>query len=65
MVVDSRVPRNGAYIESLGYYSPLARENQLKIDIERYEDWVRKGAQPTLIVKKLAKKFSRKLENIS
>jgi small subunit ribosomal protein S16 len=65
VVVDSRAPRNGAYIESLGYYSPLAKESQFKIDLERYEDWVRKGAQPTLIVKKLVGKVSKKSGNIS
>ncbi len=54
VVVDSRKPRDGAYIESLGFYNPL-KDGQLKIDIEKYEEWIKKGAIPTEVVEKLVK----------
>ncbi|MCX7820379.1 MAG: 30S ribosomal protein S16 [Brevinematales bacterium] len=55
VVVDSRKPRDGAYIESLGFYNPLRQEANVKIDLEKYDEWVKKGAIPTLVVKKLIK----------
>lgn len=61
VVVDSRAPRDGAYIESLGYYAPLAKENQVKIDVEKYEEWIKKGAVVTPVVKKLVKKQKKLL----
>ena len=45
VVADSRSPRDGRFIEELGYYNPLTKET--KIDNEKAADWVAKGAQPT------------------
>lgn len=59
VVVDSRKPRDGAYIESLGYYNPLKEEGNVKIDLEKYEEWIKKGAIPTLVVEKLVKKAKK------
>ncbi|NPV38266.1 SSU ribosomal protein S16p [Brevinematales bacterium NS] len=58
VVVDSRAPRDGAYIESLGYYHPT-EEGKTSLDLARYEEWIRKGAIPTDVVKNLAKKAKR------
>ena len=54
VVADSRAPRDGKFIEEIGYYNPLTKET--KIDNEKAADWVAKGAQPTDTVKALLKK---------
>ena len=54
VVADSRSPRDGRFIEVLGYYNPLTKET--KIDNEKAADWVAKGAQPTDTVRALLKK---------
>lgn len=54
VVADSRSPRDGRFIEELGYYNPLTKET--KIDGEKAKDWIAKGAQPTDTVKALLKK---------
>lgn len=54
VVADSRSPRDGRFIEELGYYNPLTKETN--IDNEKAADWVKKGAQPTDTVKALLKK---------
>ena len=56
VVADSRSPRDGRIIEELGYYNPLTKE--IKVDYEKAEDWMKKGAQPTDTVKALLKKSS-------
>ena len=56
VVADSRYPRNGKFIEEIGYYSPIAEPVQLKVDAEKAKDWLSKGAQPTETVKALLKK---------
>ena len=54
VVADSRAPRDGSFIEEIGYYNPLTKET--KLDGEKAADWVKKGAQPTDTVKALLKK---------
>lgn len=54
VVADSRSPRDGRFIEEIGYYNPLTKET--KIDNEKAVDWISKGAQPTDTVKALLKK---------
>ena len=56
VVADSRYPRNGKFIEEIGYYSPISEPVQLNIDAEKAKDWISKGAQPTETVKALLKK---------
>ena len=56
VVADSRYPRNGKFIEEIGYYSPISEPVQLSIDAEKAKDWILKGAQPTETVKALLKK---------
>lgn len=58
VVVDSRAPRDGAYIESLGFYHPT-EEGKTSFDLTRYEAWLKKGAIPTDVVKQLARKAKR------
>jgi small subunit ribosomal protein S16 len=53
VVVDSRKPRDGAYLEQIGRYDPRAEPSIVEIDNERALDWLQKGAQPTERAKKL------------
>ncbi len=47
VVADSRSPRDGRFIEELGYYDPLKNPAEIKIDQAKAEDWLKKGAQLT------------------
>lgn len=56
VVADSRSPRDGRFIEELGYYNPLTEEETVKIDEEKALDWLQKGAQPTDTARRLLRK---------
>jgi len=50
VVADSRFPRDGRFIERLGYFNPLLpkdNETRLKLDLEKTKEWMAKGAQPS------------------
>ena len=50
VVADSRAPRDGRFIERLGYFNPLLpkeKTERLKIDLEKVQAWMKKGAQPS------------------
>ncbi len=56
VVADSRYPRDGRFIEEIGYYDPTKEPTVLKVDEEKAKSWIAKGAQPTDTVKSLLKK---------
>ena len=56
IVADSRSPRDGRFIEEIGYYNPLTNPADIKIDAEKAKKWIQNGAQPTDTVKALLKK---------
>jgi small subunit ribosomal protein S16 len=56
VVAESRAPRDGAFIEILGNYEPLAQPAVVRIDEEKTRAWLSKGAQPTETVQKLLQK---------
>lgn len=56
VVADNRYPRDGRFIEEIGYYDPMKNPAEIKIDTEKAADWMKKGAQPTDTVKALLKK---------
>ena len=56
VAADTRAPRDGRFIEQLGYYNPLVEPVELKIDAEIAKKWLKTGAQPTDTVKALLKK---------
>ena len=56
VVADSRYPRDGRFIEEIGYYNPTTEPSEIKIDADKAKDWLAKGAQPTETVKVLLKK---------
>ena len=56
VVADSRAPRDGKFIEEIGYYNPMTDPADIKIDEEKAQKWLGTGAQPTDTVKKLLQK---------
>lgn len=60
VVADQRRARNGRFIEQLGFFNPLARgqEESIRLNVEAYNAWVAKGAQPSERVSKLAKDYN-------
>lgn len=58
VVANSESPRDGKFIEILGYYDPAKGIEAAKLNIEGYREWLKKGAIPTEIVKQIAKKVS-------
>ena len=57
VVADQRSPRDGRFIEELGYYQPRTEPTEMKLNAERVQYWVSKGAQPTVSVKNIMKKL--------
>ena len=55
VVADSRYPRDGRFIEEIGYYDPTKEPSVVKIDAEKAQTWIKNGAQPTDTVKKILK----------
>ena len=56
VVADSRSPRDGKFIEEIGYYNPLTDPADIKINGELAKKWISNGAQPTDTVKSLFKR---------
>lgn len=56
VVADSRHPRDGRFIEEIGYFNPITEPETVKIDEEKANKWLATGAQPTDTVKRLLKK---------
>ena len=56
VVADSRDPRDGRFIEEIGYFNPLSDPVEIKIDAEKAKAWIAKGAQPTETARSLLKK---------
>ena len=56
VVADSRSPRDGRFIEEIGYYNPMTEPADIKIDAEKANKWIADGAQPTDTVRALLKK---------
>ncbi len=58
VIADSRAPRDGAFIETIGHYNPLTEPATIKIDEARATYWLERGAQPTDTVLRLFKRTS-------
>ena len=56
VVADSRSPRDGRCIEEIGTYNPLVESNNVTVDVEKAQNWIKNGAQPTDTVRGLLKK---------
>lgn len=55
VIADSRSPRDGRFIEEIGYYNPTTDPTTLKVDAEKAATWIKNGAQPSETVKRLLK----------
>jgi len=55
VVADSRAPRDGKFIEEIGYYNPLTESKEIKVDAEKVNTWIKNGAKPTDTVNRLFK----------
>lgn len=55
VVADSRAPRDGRFIEEIGYYNPLTEPKTVKVDNEKALNWIKNGAKPTETVERLFK----------
>lgn len=53
VVADSRSPRDGRFIEEIGYYNPITEPSTIKVDAEKAQKWLSTGAQPSDTVKSL------------
>ena len=56
VVADARYPRDGRFIEEIGYYDPMTQPAEIKVDNDRAKYWLGVGAQPTDTVRVLLKK---------
>jgi len=57
VAADQRAPRDGRFIEQLGYYDPMKEPMVLKFDLERVDYWLGQGAQPSETAKRLIERF--------
>ena len=55
VAADTRSPRDGRFIESIGFYQPRSEPSVVEIDNDKAVEWLRKGAQPSEAVQKLLK----------
>jgi small subunit ribosomal protein S16 len=53
VVADSRSPRDGKFIEEIGFYDPLPNPAKVQIDVDKVHEWMRKGARPSDVARKL------------
>jgi small subunit ribosomal protein S16 len=56
VVAESKYARDGRFVEEIGTYNPLVEPVEIKIDLEKADQWIKNGAQPTDTVKALIKK---------
>lgn len=59
VVADARSPREGRFIEQVGYYDPTKNPSAIELKLDRIENWMSQGAQPTETVRSLIKKVKR------
>ena len=58
VVADSRSPRDGKFIEEIGYYNPLTAPKEVVVDSEKANNWIKNGAKPTDTVDRLFRENS-------
>ncbi len=57
VAADQRSPRDGRFIEQLGYYNPMKDPFEVKLDLERIDHWLFHGAQPSDTAKRLIERY--------
>lgn len=58
VATDKRKPRESRYIDLIGNYNPMLENADVKVDLSKYNEWIKKGAQPSPTVKSLIKKVN-------
>jgi small subunit ribosomal protein S16 len=61
VAADQRAPRDGRFIEQLGYYDPMKDPYILKFDLDRVDYWLSKGAQPSDTAKRLIERYRQRV----
>lgn len=61
VVADERSPRDGRFIEQVGWYDPLPNPAKVKLNLERYRHWLKVGARPTETVAQIARRYEKAL----
>ncbi|MBE6616395.1 MAG: 30S ribosomal protein S16 [Ruminococcaceae bacterium] len=56
VVADSRSPRDGRFVDEVGYYNPMTNPAEIKVNEEKVQEWLKNGAQPTETVKSILTK---------
>ncbi len=56
VAVDKERPRESKFIEQIGYYNPMTEPAEIKVDLSKYKEWIKKGAKPSQTVRSLIKK---------
>lgn len=56
VAMDRRKPRESRYIDLIGYYNPMPEKPEIRINLDKYNEWIQKGAKPSSTVKSLIKK---------
>jgi small subunit ribosomal protein S16 len=59
VVADQRSPRDGRFIETIGHYNPQTEPSTIRLDEDRLQHWLARGAQPSGSVKQLAKAYAK------
>jgi small subunit ribosomal protein S16 len=59
VVADQRSPRDGRFIETIGHYNPQTEPSTIRLDEERLQHWLARGAQPSGTVKQLVKAYAK------
>jgi small subunit ribosomal protein S16 len=59
VVMDTRAKRDGKAIDDLGFYQPWLKTKKVQIDLERYSDWIRKGALPSETIRTVFKNLKK------
>jgi len=62
VVADSHAPRDGKFLDILGYYDPLKEPFEFKVNEEKVKKWLEKGAEPTETVRALLRKIGIKVD---
>ena len=61
IVAEDRSPRDGRFIEQIGWYDPVTNPAKVKLNIARYKHWVGVGARPTETVAQIVKRYEKQL----
>lgn len=62
VAADSRAPRDGKFLDILGYYDPIKEPYEFKVDVEKVKLWLERGAEPTETVRALLKRAGIKID---